>query len=201
MVKLLNKLDDISQDKKVIIDFFADWCGPCKRIAPQYIELSKKYPNIEFCKCDVDANSDLSENFNVNALPTFILLLNGKIFKQLEGADIEGLKNMIKDLNEAESSKPEDTKEICVESSTKEECVENSTKEECVENTTKEECVENSTKEECVENSTKEECVETTTKECCVNKSDCTKEECAVTKNDCCLNKSYCSKVSCECND
>jgi thioredoxin 1 len=99
MVKILNKLNEISQDKKVIIDFFAEWCGHCKRIAPQYIELSEKYSNIEFCKCDVDESSDLSEQFEVNALPTFIFLVNGKVVNKLEGADIEGLKGLIEELN------------------------------------------------------------------------------------------------------
>lgn len=122
MIKLLNNIDEISQDKKVIIDFFAEWCGPCKKIAPQYIELSKKFTDIDFYKCNVDETSELSEQFDVNALPTFVFLLNGKVVNKLEGADIEGLKKLIEDLNNSES------KEISV-TTQKEECCAN--KEEC----------------------------------------------------------------------
>jgi thioredoxin 1 len=162
MVKLINKLDEISQDKKVIIDFFAEWCGPCKKIAPQYIELSKKYSDIDFFKCDVDENSELSEQFDVNALPTFVLLLNGKVVNKLEGADIEGLKEMIEDLNKSESVKNDDTNEDCI-ATQKEEC--------CAE---KKECT-NGDKELCVD---KSECTKED-KECCVNKNDCSKASCS----------------------
>jgi len=99
MVKLLNELDEIPQDKKVIIDFFAEWCGPCNRISPQYVELADKYTNIEFCKCDVDESSALSEAFNINALPSFVFLNDGKVVNKLEGADIDGLKKLIEELN------------------------------------------------------------------------------------------------------
>ena len=171
MVKILSKLDEISQDKKVIIDFFAEWCGPCKKIAPKYIELSEKYSDIEFCKCDVDESSELSEQFEVNALPSFVFLLNGKVVNKLEGVDIEGLKEMIEDLNKSESSKTEETKEISV-TNDKDECI--------------------ATKNEC--------CVTNEKEECCVNKSECINKKCVASKNECCLNKTDCSKASCGCN-
>jgi len=167
MVKILSKLDEISQDKKVIIDFFAEWCGPCKRIAPQYIELSEKYSGIEFFKCDVDESSDLSEVFEVNALPTFVFLLNGKVVNKIEGADIEGLKELLEDLNS------KDAKEICV-TTQKDECCANKnecTNKECI-TTQKEECCSN--KNEC----TNKECVTTQKEECCANKNDCSKASC-----------------------
>ena len=164
MVKLLNNIDEISQDKKVIIDFFAEWCGPCKKIAPQYIELSKKFTDIDFYKCNVDETSELSEQFDVNALPTFIFLLNGKVVNKLEGADIEGLKKLIEDLNNSES------KEISVVTQ-KEECVATQ-KEECCAN--KEECVATQ-KEECCAN---KECVATQKEDSSSNKNNCSKASC-----------------------
>jgi len=173
MVKVINKLDEISQDKKVIIDFFAEWCGPCKKIAPQYIELSKKYPDIDFFKCDVDESSELSEQFDVNALPTFVFLLNGKVVNKLEGADIEGLKEMIEDLNKSESVKSDDTKEDSV--------------------TIQKEDSVTIQKEDSV-TIQKEDCGVTQKEDCCGDKSKCTNGD-----KECCVNKNDCSKASCSC--
>ena len=93
MVKVITSLLDVPQDKKVVIDFYADWCGPCKRIAPEYVKLSEKYTDIVFLKVDADNSEALSESFNVSALPTFLFLNKGNIVKELrlEGADLSTL--------------------------------------------------------------------------------------------------------------
>jgi thioredoxin 1 len=100
MVKLINKMEDISKDKKVVIDFFAAWCGPCKRIAPDYEKLADKYTDIEFVKCDVDDSSELAELFEVESLPTFLLINNLKVVHKIVGADMEGLTKKVEELNE-----------------------------------------------------------------------------------------------------
>jgi thioredoxin 1 len=100
MVKLINKMEDISKDKKVVIDFFAAWCGPCKRIAPDYEKLADKYTDIEFVKCDVDDSSELAELFEVESLPTFLLINNLKVVHKIVGADMEGLTKKVDELNE-----------------------------------------------------------------------------------------------------
>ena len=102
MVKVITTLLEVPQDKKVVIDFFADWCGPCKRIAPEYVKLSEKYTDIVFLKVDSDESSSLSESFDVRALPTFIFINKGNVVKdlKLEGADLNTLiKNLDKLLN------------------------------------------------------------------------------------------------------
>jgi thiol-disulfide isomerase/thioredoxin len=122
MVKVIKDLGEIPQDKKIIIDFFADWCGPCKRIAPEYVKLSEKYTDIEFYKCDIDEKpsdataTSLSELFEISSLPTFLFLVNSKVVNKLEGADIEGLKKLIEDLNnvKTETTPSENTKESSV---------------------------------------------------------------------------------------
>jgi len=93
MVKVITTLLDVPQDKKVVIDFYADWCGPCKRIAPEYVKLSEKYTDIVFLKVDSDESSTLSESFDVRALPTFLFLNKGNVVKELklEGADLNTL--------------------------------------------------------------------------------------------------------------
>lgn len=63
MVKVISDVTEIPQDKKVVIDFFADWCGPCKRVAPVFVELSEKYTDIVFLKVDVDEAEQIASAF------------------------------------------------------------------------------------------------------------------------------------------
>lgn len=77
-------LDDQNFEEKTrlgftLVDFYADWCGPCKRLTPMLQEFSKKLANkVKIAKIDVDKTQALSERFNINAMPTLILLKNGK---------------------------------------------------------------------------------------------------------------------------
>ena len=80
----------------VMIDFYAEWCGPCKRIKQFYENLSNMYPQIKFAKVDVDEAEDIATRFNVSSLPTFILLRGGKELRRVEGASEPGLLNAIK---------------------------------------------------------------------------------------------------------
>lgn len=92
MVKLLSDESEIPQQGAVVIDFFATWCGPCKRIAPVFEDLADKhYPAITFFKVDVDESAELVEKFGVSAMPTFVFLKNGYIVKKVEGADLRAL--------------------------------------------------------------------------------------------------------------
>jgi thioredoxin 1 len=108
MVKVISDLSEIPKDKKVVIDFFAHWCGPCKRIAPEYEEFSKKYTNVEFLKVDIDESNELAEAFGIESLPTFIFIENGNILKGKEilGADMETLKNSLEEMNQIIISTP-----------------------------------------------------------------------------------------------
>jgi thioredoxin len=60
--------------KPVVIDFYADWCNPCKMVAPILEELSKEYTNVDFYKIDTDAESELAAIFNIRSIP-FILFI------------------------------------------------------------------------------------------------------------------------------
>ena len=91
MVKLASEPSDIPQTGSVVIDFFATWCGPCKRIAPTYEKLAEAFPNITFLKVDVDESGELVNMFNISAMPTFVFLKNGKEILRVEGADMKGL--------------------------------------------------------------------------------------------------------------
>ncbi|CAM9478165.1 unnamed protein product [Scytosiphon promiscuus] len=73
--------------KLVVIDFHATWCGPCKRIAPFLAQLSETLTDVVFLKVDVDENSEASEQYEVEAMPTFKFLKNGEVIATITGAD------------------------------------------------------------------------------------------------------------------
>lgn len=70
----------------VLVDFYADWCGPCKMTSPIINELSEELKNIKFVKVDVDQNSELASQYSVFSIPTFILVKDGKVASQFVGA-------------------------------------------------------------------------------------------------------------------
>lgn len=65
----------------VLVDFFAEWCGPCKMLAPLIDELDKKH-NIKILKVDVDELSDLAREYRVMSIPTLVVLKDGKMVKR-----------------------------------------------------------------------------------------------------------------------
>ena len=82
--------------KLVVVDFFATWCGPCKKIAPQFAELSGQYGSkVKFCKVDVDKNQALSQKYGVSSMPTFLFIKNGKQLDKLAGAGIDAIRQKI----------------------------------------------------------------------------------------------------------
>jgi thioredoxin 1 len=91
MVKLVSDESEIPKKGAVVIDFFATWCGPCKRIAPTFEKLAEAFTGITFLKVDVDESGDLVNTYDVNAMPTFIFLKDGVVIKRVEGADLKEL--------------------------------------------------------------------------------------------------------------
>ncbi|MDD3348477.1 MAG: thioredoxin [Bacilli bacterium] len=61
----------------VVADFYADWCGPCKMIAPFLKEIAEEIPDITFVKINVDENENLAAEFSVMSIPTLIIFKNG----------------------------------------------------------------------------------------------------------------------------
>lgn len=69
----------INQDKPVLVDFFADWCGPCKMMAPVLKQVKDNLGDrVSIIKVNVDNNQNLAAKFQVRGVPTFILFKNGK---------------------------------------------------------------------------------------------------------------------------
>lgn len=89
---------DIDRSKYVVVDFYAQWCGPCKRIAPTYMELAQSHPNVIFCKVDVDQVDDLAQKYKIAAMPTFLGFVDGEEVSRVCGASKEKLTNLIEKL-------------------------------------------------------------------------------------------------------
>ena len=75
-----------SSDKKVLIDFYADWCGPCRMLAPVIEELAAEYPQYAIAKINVDNEPELASRFGVFSIPTLVVLQNGQVVDQAVGA-------------------------------------------------------------------------------------------------------------------
>ena len=87
----------LEQTKLVLVDFWAEWCGPCKQIAPTLEELAEKYSeNLSVCKVDVDANRELALQYNVRSIPSLMIFKNGEMVDSLIGAvSLEELEDLV----------------------------------------------------------------------------------------------------------
>ncbi len=76
----------VSAENPTLVDFWAEWCGPCKSMHPVFESLSKNYPNVKFARVNVDNNQNISMRFNVQSIPTFIMFKAGLVVDQMMGA-------------------------------------------------------------------------------------------------------------------
>ncbi|KAJ6739728.1 THIOREDOXIN [Salix purpurea] len=90
------KLSEARRDDKIVLaNFSATWCGPCRQIAPFYNELSESYPSLMFLLIDVDELSDFSASWAIKATPTFFFLRDGQQLDKLVGANKPELQKKI----------------------------------------------------------------------------------------------------------
>jgi len=82
----------LKADRPVLVDFWADWCMPCKMIAPIVEELSREYDGkVDFAKLDVDSNPSTAMTYGVRGIPTLLIFKGGKPVGQIVGAVPKGV--------------------------------------------------------------------------------------------------------------
>lgn len=82
-----NNFDSVkNSDKPVLLDFYADWCGPCRMVSPIVDEIAEENPQYLVGKINVDTERELAQKFRVLSIPNLVVIKNGKVVHQSAGA-------------------------------------------------------------------------------------------------------------------
>ena len=101
MVKSCNTLAEIKQeilqagDKLIVIDFFADWCPPCRIMSPEFEKLAFEEEDVVFLEVNIAVNPEAADRFYINTLPTFIFIKDLALVDLVLGAKVDKLKEAI----------------------------------------------------------------------------------------------------------
>ena len=75
-----------SEGKTILVDFYANWCGPCKVIAPILDQIADERQDVVICKINVEEAPDVASKYGVRAIPTLVSFRNGEVFKRATGS-------------------------------------------------------------------------------------------------------------------
>ena len=91
----------LNSEKIVLVDFYADWCGPCKIFSPILEDISNEYDSVKVVKVNIDDEIELAQHYGVTSVPTLIIIQNGKVVDRSVGAVSKlAIINMIKNITE-----------------------------------------------------------------------------------------------------
>ena len=76
----------LDSDKTVLLDFYAEWCGPCRMVSPIVEAIAEEHPEYKICKVNVDEEGALAEKFEVMSIPALFVIKDGKVADQSVGA-------------------------------------------------------------------------------------------------------------------
>lgn len=94
-----DSFDDFIAKGNVVVDFHAEWCGPCKMMAPHFKKAAETIKDVKFGKIDVDGNQEIASRFDVMSIPTTIFFKDGEVVDQHTGA--MGFEEIKKKINAA----------------------------------------------------------------------------------------------------
>ena len=77
---------EMANNDLLLVDFWAEWCGPCKSMHPIFTRMAKKYKRVRFARVNVDNAKDIASKYGVQSIPTFIMFKNGEIANTMVGA-------------------------------------------------------------------------------------------------------------------
>lgn len=80
-----NNFDETVKSGVVVVDFFANWCGPCKMLSPIIEEVSNEMNDVVFTKVNIDESSDIASKFGIMSIPTIIIFKNGQMINKNVG--------------------------------------------------------------------------------------------------------------------
>lgn len=86
IIESVKEYDEIlAGNEKVFVDFYADWCGPCKMLGPVVEQVSQEVEGVHFVKVNVDNNPDIAQRYGIMSIPTLIAFKNGEVVSQSVG--------------------------------------------------------------------------------------------------------------------
>jgi len=93
-----NYLNDTTGNKYIFVDFYTQWCGPCKKISPHVDKLSEMHSKVTFLKVDIDKCRSLADTYKIKSIPTFLIFKVGRPepSEPIVGADIKKIENALK---------------------------------------------------------------------------------------------------------